>query len=53
MPALRVQIAQVVAFAEGRVFNCNDHGAVDIVARLSADAGKTWGPTKKVNSAAA
>ncbi|MFD7262331.1 exo-alpha-sialidase [Streptomyces sp. NPDC059874] len=32
----------LIAFAEGRVKDCNDVGNIDIVARRSTDDGKTW-----------
>ena len=32
----------LLAFAEGRVHNCNDHGDVHIVLKRSNDSGETW-----------
>ena len=32
----------ILAFAEARRFNCNDHGDVDLAVRRSTDGGKTW-----------
>eukprot|EP01084_Bolivina_argentea_P077306 140194_1 len=32
----------LIAFAEGRKYNCGDHGYVDIVYKRSMDNGKTW-----------
>ncbi|WP_104384225.1 exo-alpha-sialidase [Sphingobacterium sp. HMA12] len=34
---------QLIAFAEGRVDHAGDFGNVDIVYKISADNGKTWG----------
>jgi len=33
---------ELIAFAEGRKFNCNDHGWVDLVEKRSLDGGSTW-----------
>lgn len=32
----------LLAFAEGRMGNCNDEGEIDLVVKRSADNGKTW-----------
>ncbi|WP_400262177.1 exo-alpha-sialidase [Sphingobacterium sp. SG20118] len=34
----------LIAFSEGRVDHAGDYGNVDIVYKISADNGKTWGP---------
>lgn len=36
----------LIAFAEGRKYNCYDFGDVDIVCKKSRDGGKTWGPLR-------
>jgi sialidase-1 len=33
----------LLAFAEGRRFNCDDHGWVDLVLKRSTDGGASWG----------
>lgn len=38
----------LLAFAEGRVTGCGDHGDIDIVMKRSDDNGKTWGALKVV-----
>jgi len=38
----------LLAFAEGRFFDCADHGHVDVVTKASADGGRTWGPVRRV-----
>jgi sialidase-1 len=49
IPALlQIPGGALLAFAEGRKNNCNDHGYVDLVARRSADGGGTWGPVTRV-----
>ncbi|WP_019614358.1 exo-alpha-sialidase [Psychromonas ossibalaenae] len=34
----------LLAFAEGRVDNCGDHGNINVVLKRSSDDGITWGP---------
>ncbi|MGD9633503.1 MAG: exo-alpha-sialidase [Pirellulales bacterium] len=41
---VRTESGTLVAFAEGRRHSARDHGEVDLVAKLSADGGRTWGP---------
>lgn len=51
IPALvrsRIEPDTLLAFAEGRLFNCGDHGFVDVVSRKSLDGGKTWGAVVRV-----
>jgi len=36
----------LLAFGEGRLFNCNDDTAIDIVYKRSSDNGKTWSDLK-------
>ena len=51
IPALlRINNSTLILFAEGRLFDCNDHGFVDIVSKTSSDGGKTWGPLLVVHS---
>ncbi|NED98889.1 neuraminidase [Phytoactinopolyspora halotolerans] len=38
----------LLAFAEGRVDDCGDHGDIDLVMRRSDDGGETWGPIEIV-----
>lgn len=38
----------LLAFAEGRKFNCGDSGDIDLVLRRSFDGGKTWRPMQVV-----
>ncbi|WP_298332796.1 sialidase family protein [Haloactinopolyspora sp.] len=38
----------ILAFAEGRVADCGDHGDIDLVLRRSLDGGRTWGPLEVV-----
>jgi sialidase-1 len=40
----------LLAFAEGRRYSCNDHGAVDLVVKHSQDQGRTWTPLRVVHS---
>jgi len=43
IPALlRTQADTILAFAEARKLNCNDHGSVDLVVKRSHDNGLTW-----------
>lgn len=43
IPALLVtKSGAVLAFAEARKTNCNDHGDVDLVLKRSDDGGRTW-----------
>lgn len=46
IPAIvRLPTGRLVAFAEGRVANCGDHGgAIRVVCRTSDDDGVSWGP---------
>lgn len=45
IPAIvKNQNGNLVAFCEGRVDHAGDYGNVDIVYKISADNGKTWGP---------
>lgn len=37
---------RLIAFAEGRVDHAGDYGNVDIVYKISADNGKSWGPVQ-------
>ena len=47
IPALVTLPTGVIAlFAEGRRYSCNDHGAIDIVYKVSADGGSTWSPLR-------
>ncbi|GIH14897.1 sialidase family protein [Rugosimonospora africana] len=39
----------LLAFAEGRVDNCNDRGNIDLVLKRSHDGGRTWGPLQIVS----
>ncbi|GAB3249516.1 sialidase family protein [Larkinella harenae] len=39
---------QLLAFAEGRKAGCNDFGDIDLVMRISADNGRTWGALRVV-----
>jgi hypothetical protein len=44
IPAIKyTKAGTLIAFAEGRVDSCSDHGNVWIVVRSSSDDGKTWG----------
>ena len=38
----------LLAFSEGRVSSCADHGDIDVVMKRSTDNGKTWGNTNQV-----
>ena len=38
----------LLAFAEGRVKDCADHGNIDIVLKISKNRGKTWGKLRVV-----
>ena len=38
----------ILAFAEARKLNCDDHGWVDLVLKRSIDDGATWGPLQVV-----
>jgi sialidase-1 len=40
----------LLLFSEGRFYDCNDHGYVDIVVKASVDGGATWGPLRVVHS---
>jgi sialidase-1 len=45
IPAVvRAADGTLLAFAEGRVDSAQDSGDIDIVRKLSTDAGRTWGP---------
>ncbi len=47
IPAIvRAPDGALLAFAEGRVADCNDFGDVDIVVKASRDDGRTWGPLR-------
>lgn len=39
----------LLAFAEGRVNNCDDRGDIDLVLKRSHDGGRTWGPLQVVS----
>ena len=41
---------ELIAFAEARKFNCNDHGWVDLVEKRSSDGGNTWGRLSVIRS---
>jgi len=44
IPAIiKNKTGELIAFAEGRVDHAGDYGNVDIVYKVSADGGKTWG----------
>lgn len=50
IPAILVlSSTRLLAFSEGRLYNCGDAGHVNIVARLSTDSGLTWGPVELVH----
>ena len=38
----------LLAFSEGRVNGCGDHGDIDVVMRRSTDNGKTWGTVEQI-----
>ncbi len=38
----------ILAFAEGRLKDCDDYGNVDILLKTSNDQGKTWTKSKKI-----
>lgn len=40
----------LLAFAEGRIDGCADHGRFDLIMRRSQDGGRTWGPLQVVIS---
>ncbi|NUT34483.1 MAG: neuraminidase [Hamadaea sp.] len=42
----------LLAFAEGRVANCDDRGDIDLVLKRSHDGGRTWGPLQVVSDGA-
>ena len=44
----RTTTGNLIAFAEGRVANCNDAGDVRIVRRVSNDEGLTWSTVDQV-----
>jgi sialidase-1 len=49
IPAIvRVGSNKLLAFAEGRFYNCDDHGHNDLVQKTSEDNGATWGPLSVV-----
>ncbi|MEV0274308.1 sialidase family protein [Hamadaea sp. NPDC050747] len=39
----------LLAFAEGRINNCDDRGNIDLVLKRSHDGGRTWGPLQVVS----
>eukprot|EP00967_Tisochrysis_lutea_P109634 scaffold170790_cov31-Tisochrysis_lutea.AAC.4 len=47
IPALvRLPTGELALYAEARKFSCGDSGHIDLVYRLSADNGTTWGPIR-------
>ena len=49
IPAIiKLSVTELLAFAEGRKFNCGDHGWNDLVSSRSIDGGSTWGPVTLV-----
>jgi len=54
IPAIvRAQNGDLLAFAEGRKNDRNDHGDIDIVLKRSTDNGQFWGPMELVQDEAA
>jgi sialidase-1 len=47
---VRFEFGELLAFAEGRKYNCGDHGHVDVVMKRSKDDGETWSPLEVVHS---
>jgi hypothetical protein len=45
---LRLPNGNIALYAEGRKLNCDDHGWVDVVFKISADNGKTFGPLHRL-----
>jgi sialidase-1 len=45
---IRLPDGSLSLFAEGRKYDCNDHGWVDIVYKISRDNGTTWSPVTKL-----
>lgn len=39
----------LLAFAEGRINNCDDRGDIDLVLKRSHDGGRSWGPLQVVS----
>lgn len=52
LPQVRTKENSILAFAEGRVYSCDDHGTVDLVVKRSVDNGKSWGPLQGVRATA-
>jgi alpha-L-arabinofuranosidase len=49
IPALAVTTkGTVLAICEGRKYNWNDHGDIDLVLRRSTDNGKSWSPLRVI-----
>lgn len=49
IPAIiKAENGDLLAFAEGRTYGCNDYGDVDIVLKVSQDNGQTWSDLRVV-----
>jgi hypothetical protein len=45
---LRLPDGNIALFAEGRKFNCDDQGWVDVVFKISTDNGRSFGPLHRL-----